>query len=426
MFRITDEDRSIARLAVPALGALAAEPLVALVDTAFVGRLGEEPLAALGVVNGVLGLAFFLFIVLTYAGTPLIARAVGLGDRDRATRLVNQSIMVAAVLMVVGLVVIEGAAHLLIDLMGAGPEVAPQAVDYLRIRGLGLPALLMITVGSSVYRGVGDTRTAMFVSVGLSLVNLILDPVFIFGLGWGLAGAGWASVIAQTLGGAAFVLLYRSEHSGLTPRWSRPRWRDLRELLGAGSALFIRTAALISTFTVATAAAARLGDAQVAAHQVVIQLWYLLALVLDAVAIAAQNLIARYLATDPPTSARLARRMLFWGWWSGTVIAISLWLLRHYLPGWFTTDRSVVDFLVVLMPFIVLSQPLNGLVFVLDGILIGATDFAYMAKAMVVVAVLTCTLIGLAGSIGMIWWALVIMNLARLGAFYVRYRRVVL
>ena len=426
MFRITDEDRSIARLAVPALGALAAEPLVALVDTAFVGRLGEEPLAALGVVNGVLGLAFFLFIVLTYAGTPLIARAVGLGDRDRATRLVNQSIMVAAVLMVVGLVVIEGAAHLLIDLMGAGPEVAPQAVDYLRIRGLGLPALLMITVGSSVYRGVGDTRTAMFVSVGLSLVNLILDPVFIFGLGWGLAGAGWASVIAQTLGGATFVLLYRSGHSGLTPRWSRPRWRDLRELLGAGSALFIRTAALISTFTVATAAAARLGDAQVAAHQVVIQLWYLLALVLDAVAIAAQNLIARYLATDPPTAARLARRMLFWGWWSGTVIAISLWLLRHYLPGWFTTDRSVVDFLVVLMPFIVLSQPLNGLVFVLDGILIGATDFAYMAKAMVVVAVLTCTLIGLAGSIGMIWWALVIMNLARLGAFYVRYRRVVL
>ncbi|MXX64987.1 MAG: MATE family efflux transporter, partial [Acidimicrobiia bacterium] len=211
-----------------------------------------------------------------------------------------------------------------------------------------------------------------------------------------------------------------------TPRWSRPRWRDLRELLGAGSALFIRTAALISTFTVATAAAARLGDAQVAAHQVVIQLWYLLALVLDAVAIAAQNLIARYLATDPPTAARLARRMLFWGWWSGTVIAISLWLLRHYLPGWFTTDRSVVDILVVLMPFIVLSQPLNGLVFVLDGILIGATDFAYMAKAMVVVAVLTCTLIGLADSIGMIWWALVIMNLARLGAFYVRYRRVVL
>jgi len=426
MFRITDEDRSIARLAAPALGALAAEPLVALVDTAFVGRLGEGPLAALGVVNGVLGLAFFLFIVLTYAGTPLIARAVGLGDLNRATRLANQSIMVAAVLMVGGLVVFEGAAHLLIDLMGASPDIAPQAVDYLRIRGLGLPALLMITVGNSIYRGVGDTRTAMFVSVGLSLVNLILDPIFIFGWGWGLAGAGWASVIAQTLGGVAFALLYRSGHSGLTPRWSRPRWRDLRELLGAGSALFIRTAALISTFTVATAAAARLGDAQVAAHQVVVQLWYLLALALDAVAIAAQNLIARYLATDPPTAGRLARRMLFWGWWSGTVLAVGLWLIRHYLPGWFTADQSVVDFLVLLTPFIVLSQPLNGLVFVLDGILIGATDFAYMAKAMVVVAVITCTLIGLAGSIGMIWWALVIMNLVRLGAFYVRYRRVVL
>ena len=202
MLSITSDDREIFRLAIPALGALAAEPLVALVDTAFVGRLGGAPLAALGVVTGLLGLVFFVFIALAYASTPLIARAMGAGDRDRAAVLAGQSMLIAVVLVVIGLVVFETAAPQLVRLMGSAPEVEHLAVGYLRLRGLGLPALLAITVGHAVYRGLGDTRTPMFISLGLSLINVVLDPVLIFGFGWGLAGAGIATVIAQSAGAA--------------------------------------------------------------------------------------------------------------------------------------------------------------------------------------------------------------------------------
>lgn len=426
MFRITDDDRTIARLAVPALGALAAEPLVALVDTAFVGRLGEDPLAAMGVVTGILGVAFFVFIALAYAGTPLIARAIGIEDRDRAAEVAGQSLFVAAVLGAAGLVLLEGAAAQLVGLMGAGPEVAPHAVSYLRIRGLGLPALLMISVGHSVYRGVGDTRTPMFISIGLSLVNLVLDPVFIFGFGWGLAGAGFASVIAQTLGGGAFLFFFLTGHTGLVLRRVRPRWTDLRELVGAASALFVRTSAIVAALTVAVAVAARLGDAEVAAHQVAAQVWIFLSLVVDAVAIAAQNLVAGHLATDRAAARRFSQRMLLWGLCWGVLLAAAFWFVRNDLPGWFTTDPSVAALVVVLMPFVVLSQPLNGLIFVLDGIMIGATDFAYMAKAMVFAAVVACALMVVAESISTVWWALVIMNALRLATLYRRYRLVVM
>lgn len=425
MFRITDDDRTIARLAVPALGALAAEPLVALVDTAFVGRLGEVPLAAMGVVTGILGLAFFVFIALAYAGTPLIARAIGVGDRDRAAELAGQSLFVAAVLGTGGLVLVEGAAPQLVGLMGAGPDVAPHAISYLRIRGLGLPALLMVTIGHSVYRGVGDTRTPMFISIGLSLVNLILDPVFIFGLGWGLAGAGYASVIAQTLGGGAFLLFFLTGHTGLALGWVRPRRGDLRELIGAGSALLVRTAALVTALTVAVAVAAHIGATEVAAHKVVAQVWTFMTLVVDAVAIAAQNLVAGHLATDRAAAHRFSQRMLLWGLCWGVLLAAAFWLIRHDLPGWFTTDPGVAALVITLMPIIALSQPLNGLIFVLDGIMIGATDFTYMAKATVFAAGVACLLLLMAGSISAVWWALVAMNVLRLVTLYPRYRLVV-
>ncbi len=425
MFRITDDDRTIARLAVPALGALAAEPLVALVDTAFVGRLGEVPLAAMGVVTGILGLAFFVFIVLAYAGTPLIARAIGIGDHERAAEVAGQSLTVAAVLGAAGLVLVEGAAPQLVGLMGAGPDVAPHAVSYLRIRGLGLPAVLMITVGHSVYRGVGDTRTPMFISVGLSLVNLVLDPLFIFGFGWGLPGAGFASVIAQTLGGGAFFYYFLTGHTGLVLRRVRPRWDDLRELISAGSALFVRTSALVATLTLAVAVAARLGDTEVAAHQVAVQVWVFLNLAVDAVAIAAQNLVAGHLATDRAAARRFSQRMLLWGLCWGMLLAAAFWLMRQDLPGWFTTDPAVAALVITLMPIIALSQPLNGLIFVLDGIMIGATDFTYMARAMVLVAGVACLLLLMAGSISAVWWALVAMNVLRLATLYPRYRLVV-
>ena len=426
MFTLNDDDKAIFRLAFPALGALAAEPLVALVDTAFVGRLGEEPLAALGVVTGLLGLAFFVFIALAYTSTPLIAAALGAGDRNRAAVLAGQSMVIGAFLAVVGLVIIEAAAPQLVRLMGADQEVAPSAVTYLRIRGLGLPALVMLTIGHAVYRGLGDTRTPMYVSLGLSVINVVLDPVLIFGFGWGLDGAGYASVLAQTAGAAAFIYLFSTGHPGLDIRWDRPRWKDMEELVGAGSAMFIRTLVLVTTFTVATSSAARIGVTEVAAHQVAVQVWFFLSLVVDSVAIAAQNLIAAHRVRNPRRARRLSNRLLMWGISWGALLAVLFWLLRTTLPGWFTTDLSVITMAAALMPFVALSQPLNSLVFVLDGIMIGAADFKFLALAMTGAALLTCILLVTATTITGIWWALVAFMLARLAPMTWRYLRVVI
>ena len=199
----------------------------------------------------------------------------------------------------------------------------------------------------------------------------------------------------------------------------------MSELAGAGSALFVRTLMLVATFTAAAGAAARLGVTQVAAHQVAVQVWLFLSLVVDSIAIAAQNLVAVRLETDRREARRLSNRMLGWGFAWGLLLAAVFWLLRGVLPGWFTSDQSVIAAAASLMPFVAATQPLNSVVFVLDGIMIGATDFKFLAAAMTGAAVLTCLLIVLAGSLAGIWWALVVLMAARLVPLALRYIRIV-
>ena len=264
----------------------------------------------------------------------------------------------------------------------------------------------------------------MLISLVLSAINVVLDPILIFGLGWGLAGAGIASVIAQSAGAAMFTWALVTGRTGLAIRLSAPRWSDMKELILAGSALFVRTLALVSTFTVATASAARLGVTEIAAHQVAVQIWFFLSLVLDSVAIAAQNLVAARFRNDRRAARRISDRMLTWGLAWGVLMAAVFWILRDTLPGWFTPDLSVVTMAAALMPFVALTQPLNSLVFVLDGIMIGAADFTFLAVAMVGASALTCALLVTAGSIGGIWWALVILMVARLVPVSLRYVRI--
>ncbi len=424
MFRLSDDDRTILRLAAPAFGALAAEPLVALVDTAFVGRLGEAPLAALGVVTSLLGLAFFVFIALAYASTPLLAGAIGEGNRRRAEVMVGHILIIACGLVVIGVAIFETASTGLVRLMGVDPDVETLAASYLRIRGLGLPGILAVTVGHAVYRGLGDTRTPMYVSLGLSLLNAVLNPVFIHWVGLGLAGAGIASVIAQSSGGAMLLYLILGGRAGLHVRWKVPRLRQMSALIGAGSALFVRTFALVATFTVATSAAARLGVTEVAAHHVAIQIWSLLYMVVDSVAIAAQHLIAANLSCNRETAIRLSRRMLIWGVSWGSMLAVAFWTLRNDLPAWLIHEPSVVILASSLMPFVAISQPLNSVVFVLDGIMIGAADFRFIAVAMVGASLLASVLIVMAGSLDAIWWAIMTLMAARLVPLGWRYLRI--
>ncbi len=410
-------DREIFRLAVPALGALAADPLVSLVDTAFVGRLGKVPLGALGVAVAVFSVAFFMFNFLAYGTTPLIAGAVAKGRTEEAGRITAGALVLglAIGLAVTGL--LEVFADPLLRLMGAKSDLLADASTYLRIRSLGMPALLVATVAHGVFRGYQDTKTPMWVTGSIAVLNLIFDPILIFGFGWGLAGAAWATTAAQWLGAGVFVALFyrRRDSFGLRLQW--PGLDALRPLVGAGRALIIRSGSLLAAFTLATAVATRQGDEVVAAHQVAFQLWIFLALVVDALAIAGQALLGLHLATNPQLAQAYAHRLLRWGLVGGVLLAVVMGAGWSLLPGVFTSDADVLAQVRGVYLFIVLMQPLNAIVFVWDGLAIGASRFAFLAASTVASAIATAAVLavvqlrdwGLAG----VWWALVAMMLVR-------------
>lgn len=416
MPRLPDSlDRRIAHLAIPALGALAADPLVSMVDTAFVGRLGVTPLAALGVNASVFSLAFVVFNFLAYGTTPMIARAVAGGDRERAGRLAVEAIALALLTGAGALLLLQLFANPVLALMGAGGELRGPALEYLRIRAFAGPAVLLITAGHGIFRGWEDTRTPLLVTLALNLVNLALDPLLIFGLGWGLAGAAIATVVAQWAGALGFLyLILGPRRDRLGVRLELPALRDLAPLVRVGGALLVRTLSLIGTLTLATAIATRLGALEVAAHQVATQLWLLLALVVDALAVAAQALVA---GASPTDARRVARRLLVWGLATGFALAALFAGARPWLPRIFTDDPAAIQRVDDLLGFVIWMQPLNALVFVWDGIFMGAEDFRYLALQMVLSGVAAATVLllvvplgwGLAG----VWWGLVVLMATR-------------
>ena len=207
-FRRTPYDREILRIGLPALGALAADPLVSLIDTAFVGRLGATALASVAIASAIFLAVFAIFNFLEYAVTPLIAQSIGAGERNEAGRFTVAALAISSVAGVIAATALIVFAEPLLKAFGANNEVLAGAMTYLRIRALGVPALLVILVGHGAFRGYQDTRTPLVVTLGLNVVNLTLDPILIFGLGWGIAGAAWATVTAQWFGAAWFLVLF--------------------------------------------------------------------------------------------------------------------------------------------------------------------------------------------------------------------------
>jgi MATE family multidrug resistance protein len=404
---------------VPALGTLAADPIVSLVDTAFVGQLGKTPLAALGVSVAVFSVAFFLFNFLAYGTTPLIAGAVARGDSNEAGRLTVAALVLGTTIGVITMLLLQLLADPVLRLMGARAELLADAAGYLRIRLLGMPAVLLATVAHGVFRGYQDTRTPLWVTGSISVFNLILDPILIFGLGWGLVGAAAATTVAQWLGALIFLWLFWQRREGFALHVSWPGLAALRPLLGAGRALVIRSGALLGALTLATAVATRQGEEVVAAHQVAIQLWIFLALVIDALAIAAQALIGLHIGSDLQLARSYAGRLLVWGICGGLALAALMAAGWGVLPEIFTTDRDVVAEVSGVYGFIVVMQPLNAAVFVWDGIAIGASRFVFLATTTVLSAVATAGVLavvqlqdwGLSG----VWWALVAMMAVRFG-----------
>ena len=425
----TTHDREILALALPALGSLAIDPIVSLVDTAFVGRLGAAPLGALGINASIFAMTFVVFNFLAYGTTPRIGQAVGRGELEEAGQVVTRALALALLCGLVALGLLEGAAPWILEAMGArGPMYEP-ALTYLRIRALAGPAVLLTTAAHGSYRGFQDTRTPMLVAVGVNLVNLGLDPLLIFGLGWGIAGAACATVVAQWLGAGVFLwlLLVRQRRRWKIPlRWPAPG--ELARLLQVGSSLLLRTGALVGTMALGTAVAARVGVAAAAAHQVVNELWGFLALVVDALAVAAQALVSRHLGQGSRGRARaVADRLLFWGLGGGVVLAGLMALGRPVLPGLFTDDPGALAGADRIFVFVIALQPLNGLVFVWDGIYMGAEAFGYLARAMIASALVAATILLLVHPMGWglegVWWGVTALMLVRLVTLAIPYLR---
>jgi putative MATE family efflux protein len=424
-WRLRPDDREILALAVPAFGSLVAEPLYVLVDTAVVGHLGTPQLGGLAVASSVLLTGYALCVFLAYGTTATVARLLGAGDEREAAHQAVQgmwlALLIGAVLVPAGL--LGGGS--MVRVLGATDEVAHHADVYLRISVLGAPALLLTLAGMGYLRGERDTRTPLVVAIGTNVLNLGLELLLIPGLGYGVGASAAATVIAQWVGALVYIArVLRPVRVLGVP--IGPDWRSLRRLLRAARDLFVRTAALRGSFTLATAVAARLGPVDVSAHEVAFQVWFFLALALDAVAIAGQALIGRALGAGSADQARaLGRRMLELGVGFGVACGVLIVLLRPVLPQLFSDDPAVVALSGFLLWFVAAMQPVNAIVFVLDGILIGAGDQGFLARAMVGAAIVfvvgAAAVIGFGLGIGWLWATLTAFMLARLAPLYRRF-----
>ncbi len=418
-------DREIVRLALPALGALAAEPLYLLVDTAIVGHLGRPQLAALGIAITILGGTFAIFNFLQYGTTAQVARAGGAGEEETARRLGAQAVWLSLAFGVAVSALIAALAPQLVELMGGEGMAADYAVTYLRIAAIGFPAAFIALAAQGFLRGVADLRTPLQILIAGNVVNVFLEVLFVYGFGWGIAGSAWGTALAQLGMGAAFVIVVLAR---LEPGEARIRLSLARRVLSLGKWIFIRTTALMLSFVLAGAVATRFGDAAIAAHQVAFQLWVFLALVLDSVAIAGQIIVGRELGAGRREEAYGASERMIWlSVALGGVFAALMLVLAGVLPRVFTDDASVLDQAALLWPLFALMQPLNGAVFALDGILIGASDGPFLALSMVA-AFVACAVVLLAAvqsdwGIRGVWAALVVLIVVRLSLMGARFRR---
>ncbi|QNE76201.1 MATE family efflux transporter [Streptomyces finlayi] len=419
-------DREIIALAVPAFGALVAEPLFVLVDSAIVGHLGTPQLAGLGVAAALLMTAVSIFVFLAYATTAAVARRVGAGDLPSAIRQGMDGIWLALLLGAVVVGTLLPAAPWLVDVFGASDTAAPYATTYLRISSLGIPAMLVVLAATGVLRGLQDTRTPLYVAIGGFTANGVLNVILVYGLGLGIAGSAWGTVIAQAGMAAAYlvVVVRGAKRHGAS---LRPDAAGIRASAQAGVPLLVRTLSLRAVLMIATAVAARLGDTDIAAHQIILSLWSLTAFALDAIAIAGQAIIGRHLGANDAKGAREAcRRMVEWGIMSGVVLGILIVLARPLFIPLFTSDPTVRDTLLPALLVVALSQPIAGVVFVLDGVLMGAGDGRYLAWAMLVtlgVFVPVALLVpAFGGGLTALWWAMTLMMVVRLVTLWMRAR----
>ena len=400
-------DSEIARLAIPALGALIAEPLYVLADTAVVGNLlGTNELAGLAVAGQTLLTVHAVMVFLAYGTTAAVSRLLGAGEHRQAADQAVQGLWLAAGMGLILALIVWMFADPVLRLIGETDDgnaeaVLAQARVYLLVSLWGLPAMLIALSGVGYLRGLQDTTRPLVVAIGTAAFNLVLELVLIIGFDLEIGASAFSTVVAQWLGAIAYLWWIgrdvTSHGVGLVP--------DLREivrLLRVGGTLFIRTVALRGSFTVSVAAASRISTEALAAHEIAFQLFIFTALALDSVAIAGQAMMGRFLGADDEAGAREAgRRVLEWGVGVGILALIIFGLGAPFLPALFTNDAAVASLATIALIHLALMQPLNGVVFALDGILIGAGDTTFLAWAMAGAATLFVPLALLVPALGL-------------------------
>jgi len=372
-------DRRIANLAIPALGALIAEPLFLLVDSALVGHLGATPLAGLAVASAILQTAVGLMIFLAYSTTPLVARRRGGGDLRGAVQAGIDGLWLALAIGVVVAGLLWALSGPVVSSFGASAATAEQAMTYLTISCFGIPAMLMVFAASGVLRGMQDTRTPLVVATIGFAINALLNWWFIYGLGWGIAGSAWGTVLAQWSMLLAYIVIVgrhaRAHGAGFWPH------RDGLVRTGrSGGWLFIRTIGLRIGMLATVVAASSQGTLVTAGYQAVFTLLSTAAFALDALAIAAQALVGNALGARDAAGARaVVRRTIFWGLAFGAVGGLALAAASPVIGRLFTDDGDVLAILPLAFVVLGLALPLSGYVWVLDGVLMGADDARYLA-----------------------------------------------
>lgn len=374
-------NRSILRLALPALGALIAEPLFLIVDAAMVGHLGVAPLAGLGIAGAVLQTIVGLMVFLAYSTTPAVARRFGAGDYGRAVRVGIDGMWLALCLGALLAAVGSLATPAIVDLFGAARDVAENARTYLAISMWGLPAMLVVFAATGLLRGMQNTVTPLWIA-GLGFgANALLNAVFIYGFGWGIAGSAIGTVVAQWGMVGAYVLVARRLAQVHTASLRLQR-ESLGGTVRSGGWLFLRTVSLRAAFLATVAVATGLGSAELAGWQIAFTIFSTAAFALDALAIAAQALIGRSLgAADTDTVGRVVKRTSAWGIWFGVAVGAVLAAASGVIGLVFTGDAAIADLIQPALLVLAVAQPVAGFVFVLDGVLIGAGDARYLALA---------------------------------------------
>ena len=407
--RILDEDREILRLAGPAFLALVAEPLFLLADSAIVGHLGTRQLAGLGIAGAVLSSLISLCIFLAYGTTASVARRIGARDLRGALTQGVDGIWLAGAIGVATTVLGVPLTPWLVGLFGPRAGVAHEAETYLRIGLVGAVPLLVMLATTGILRGLQDTRTPLLVAVAGNLANVALNLWLVYGLDLGIAGSALGTVLAQSASAAALLTVVTRAARRHEARL-RPSLAGIRGAGSAGVPLLLRTVTLRASLLVMTYGASTLGDTDLAAMQVAMTLWTFLAFALDAIAIAAQAITGRYLgAGDRAGTRAITARMLRWGVLGGVVTGLALAAASPWLGALFTGDARVRGLLVPVLLVAAVAQPLAGVVFVLDGVLIGAGDGRYLAwvglLVLAVFAPAAWLAVGLGGTLVWLWVA---------------------